>query len=58
MRDMVKDHTQDVGDFQKEANGGSNADHKSFAGKTLPTLQQHLTLAQEAGSSLSTTSRK
>jgi putative membrane protein len=58
MRDMVKDHTQDVADFQKEANGGSNADLKAFAGKTLPTLQQHLTLAQETESSLNSTSKK
>ena len=58
MKDMVKDHTMDVADFQKEANNGSNADFKSFAGKALPTLQQHLTMAQETESSLNATSRK
>jgi putative membrane protein len=47
MRDMVKDHESDVAAFQKEADGGSNADLKSFAGQTLPTLQDHLRMAKE-----------
>lgn len=46
MDDMVKDHTKDVGDFQKEADGGADKDVKAFAAKTLPTLQEHLRLAQ------------
>jgi len=58
MNDMVKDHQQDVAEFQKEANSGSNADLKAFAGKTLPTLQEHLKLAQDTNASLSSTSRK
>ncbi|HTS61436.1 MAG TPA: DUF4142 domain-containing protein [Candidatus Acidoferrales bacterium] len=47
MRDMVNDHRKDVAEFQKEADHGSDADVKAFAGKTLPTLQQHLKMAQE-----------
>ncbi|MEI9973695.1 MAG: DUF4142 domain-containing protein [Ignavibacteriota bacterium] len=39
MDDMVKDHQEDVAEFQREANGGSDADVKAFAAKTLPTLQ-------------------
>jgi putative membrane protein len=52
MRDMVKDHEMDVADFQKEANSGMNTDLKDWAGKTLPTLQDHLRMAKEDNSSL------
>lgn len=44
---MVKDHKKDVADFQKEANGGKDADVKGFASKTLPTLQEHLKMIQD-----------
>jgi len=47
MRDMVKDHESDVAAFQKEADSGMNPDLKSFAGQTLPTLQDHLRMAKE-----------
>lgn len=43
---MVKDHKKDVSEFQKEANGGMDADIKSFASRTLPTLQEHLQMIQ------------
>ena len=58
MRDMVKDHQQDVADFQKEANSGSDAGLKSFAAKTLPTLQEHLRMAKEASQSVGALSSK
>jgi putative membrane protein len=47
MSDMVKDHTQDVADFQKEANSGADSDVKNFATKTLPTLEDHLREAKQ-----------
>jgi putative membrane protein len=47
MQDMVKDHREDIAEFQKEANSGDDSDVKAFAAKTLPTLQEHLKLAQE-----------
>jgi putative membrane protein len=50
MADMVKDHRIDITEFEKEANSGSDADLKSFASKTLPTLRHHLELAQSAES--------
>ena len=40
--DMVKDHVEDVGEFAKESKTGKDAKVKGFAGKTLPTLQEHL----------------
>lgn len=48
MKAMVSDHKTDIGDFEKEAKSGKDADLKSFAGKTLPTLQDHLKMAQAA----------
>jgi putative membrane protein len=46
-RDMVKDHEEDVADFNKEAIGGKSAAIKNFATQTLPTLQDHLKEAKE-----------
>lgn len=46
MDDMVKDHTKDVADFEKESTQGADKDVKAFASKTLPTLQDHLRMAQ------------
>jgi putative membrane protein len=43
---MLKDHKKDVGEFQKESTGGADADIKSFASRTLPTLQEHLQMIQ------------
>lgn len=40
---MVKDHQEDVKEFQKEADKGKDAQIKNFASQTLPVLQQHLT---------------
>jgi putative membrane protein len=47
MEDMVRDHKEDVAEFQREANNGSDPDLKAFAQKTLPTLQHHLQLAED-----------
>ena len=47
MKDMVSDHKQDVAKFKKESTSGKNADLKAWAGKTLPTLQDHLKMAQD-----------
>jgi putative membrane protein len=46
MQHMVEDHTKDVKKFDAQAKNGTDADVKAFAAKTLPTLQEHLTLAQ------------
>jgi putative membrane protein len=39
---MVDDHEEDVKNFQRMADNGSDPDLKAFAAKTLPTLQKHL----------------
>lgn len=46
MSDMVSDHKEDISDFKKEANSGRDSDLKNFASQTLPTLQEHLQMAQ------------
>lgn len=49
MRDMVKDHTKDVAEFQKESTSAHDPAVKNFASQTLPTLQIHLKDAKEIG---------
>ncbi len=49
MKTMIDDHKEDVDAFQKQADKGNDAEVKSFAAKTLPTLKQHLEMAQSTG---------
>jgi len=46
MDDMVADHKEDVAEFKKQASSGKDSDLKAFAAKTLPTLEDHLKMAQ------------
>jgi len=46
-RDMVRDHKNDVAAFEQEANSGQDRAVKNFASQTLPTLQDHLKMAQQ-----------
>ena len=57
MGEMVKDHTRDVSDFERASIVAQDADVKSFAGKTLPTLREHLEMAQALHSRVSATSK-
>jgi putative membrane protein len=45
---MVADHRQDVSEFRTESRSGHDPDVKGWAGKTLPTLEDHLKMAQSA----------
>ncbi len=56
IKDQLKDHQQDVRDFQNEAQNGNDAAVKDFAAKTLPTLQQHLAMAKDLNSGKSSES--
>jgi len=47
MRAMVDDHHVDVNEFKKESTSGGDPDVKAFAAKTLPTLEDHLKMAQD-----------
>ncbi len=44
---MVSDHKKDVAEFQREADSGNNPEVKNWAGQTLPTLKEHLQLAEQ-----------
>ena len=44
---MVAGHTEAIGVYTKEATGAQNADLKTYAGATLPTLQKHLDAAKD-----------
>ena len=46
MRDMVSDHRKDVAEFRRESQSGKDPDVKAWAGKTLPTLEEHFKLAE------------
>jgi putative membrane protein len=46
MQSMVTDHKTDVKDFKTESEKGTDGELKAFASSTLPTLEQHLQLAQ------------
>src|SRR3954467_4588964 len=50
MREMVMDHQHDVAAFTRESKTGKDADLKAWAGKTLPTLQDHLKMAKDTAS--------
>ena len=44
---MVADHKSTVALFEKESKSGKDADAKAWATKTLPTLREHLKMAQD-----------
>jgi putative membrane protein len=50
MQEMVKDHQEDIAAFEKEAQSGEHKELKTFAEETLPTLREHLELAQQVQS--------
>jgi putative membrane protein len=49
---MVKDHQQDLAEFQKEAQSGTDPNIKAFAAKGAKMVSAHLKLAQETQSKL------
>jgi putative membrane protein len=50
MSEMVRDHTEDVALFEREAQSASDADVKAYAERSLPTLREHLALARQVNS--------
>lgn len=49
---MVRDHKHDIKEFQKEASKGKNPQVKQFASNALPTLREHLQLAERTRTNL------
>jgi putative membrane protein len=48
---MVKDHRKALALFKRQSTSGKDAEIKSFASKTLPTLEHHLEQAQQLAGS-------
>ncbi|MGD0892823.1 MAG: DUF4142 domain-containing protein [Terracidiphilus sp.] len=44
---MIEGHTEAIGVYKKESNDAQNADLKTYAAATLPTLQKHLDGAKD-----------
>ncbi len=43
---MVKDHKDDIKEYEKQAADAADPDVKAYAAKTLPTLKLHLSIAE------------
>jgi putative membrane protein len=52
MNTMVKDHEEDLAEFQEEATNGNDPDVKKFAEDTAKVVQEHLDLAKQTQSKL------
>jgi putative membrane protein len=52
MQEMVRDHTQDVAEFEKASQTASDPDVKAWAAGKLPILREHLALARDVNSQL------
>lgn len=51
IKDMTKDHEEDIKEFNKEAISGKDPDAKAYAASTLPTLEEHLRKIQSIAAS-------
>jgi putative membrane protein len=52
IRHMVADHKKVVKEFEKAAEKADDADLKNWVAKTLPTLQEHLSMAQSVAATI------
>jgi putative membrane protein len=55
---MVKEHKEDLKDFEDVANNSEDTELKSWAQETIPTLRNHYTKAQSLDSIMSTEKKK
>jgi len=58
MQAMIRDHQSDVSEFRHESEKAKNPDVRSYASSTLPVLQEHLRLAEDANAKLGTSAKK
>jgi len=54
MQAMVRDHKKDVNEFRRESTAAKDPDVKQFAATTLPTLEEHLKLAESTDKAVGT----
>ncbi len=52
MDDMVKDHKEDIALFEKASRASGDSPFKTFAAEKLPTLREHLQMAERAQAGL------
>ena len=57
MQDMISDHKDDVKKFQRQSDKGKDPDLQKFASQTLPTLKEHLQLAESTGQEIKTSGK-
>lgn len=55
MQEMVDDHEHDVDAFREASKEAKDPDVKSFAAKTLPTLEAHLRMAKDVAGEVGAT---
>ena len=55
---VIEHHEKDIAMFEDESKNGSDAELKAWAGQKLPTLREHLKMAQDVKSKLTTTSNQ
>jgi len=58
MEEMRKDHKKDVNEFKQQSMKGSDPDLKAWAATTLPTLQEHMQMAERTHSAVATSGTK
>jgi putative membrane protein len=57
MAHMVSDHRKTVAEFKKASESAKDSELKAFAGKTLPTLQEHMAQAESIHGSVKSASK-
>lgn len=57
MDEMRKDHKKDVSAFKQQSTSGSDPEVKSWAAATLPTLQEHMQMAERTHSAVGTSGK-
>ena len=58
MQAMMSDHRRALNEFRMEAKMGKDADVKGWASKTLPTIEEHVKLAQNTTRAVGTTGKR
>jgi putative membrane protein len=58
MDEMRKDHKKDVSEFKQQSVSGSDPEIKSWAAATLPTLQEHMQMAERTHAVVGTSGKK
>jgi putative membrane protein len=58
MQTMLADHRKDVSAFRRESQAGKDPDVKTWASKTLPTLEDHLKMVEQTSKTAVGTSGK